>query len=152
MAYSFDEADSPKFFLSVRVEAGKETETTPIPVRTPRRVSRLRGGFESFMEPNAYADKREDYLEIALSDIHLTENPLAILRTRYPNLLSVRQDEALAATGAAEGTFPPAARRMERRDAAEDFAAFLVELYGSADTEKTALFKTLAAEATDAAP
>lgn len=144
LAYSFDEADREKSFCRVEVGRNAGAAVAPIPIRPARRVSRLAGSFDSFMEAHAHDDKREDYLEISLSDGHLTENPLAVLRTRYPNLLSVRQDAALAAAGAA---FSAAIRPADRRDAADDFRAFLCELYGEADEEKTALFKTIASEA-----
>ena len=144
LAYSFDEAGREKSFL--RVEVGAGAAVTPIPIRPERRVSRLFGSFDSFLEPNAHEDRREDYLEISLSDGHLTENPLAVLRSRYPNLLSVRQDVALAASGIAAET-PASARTADRRNADDDFRAFLTEIHGTADEEKTALFKTIAAEA-----
>ncbi len=157
LAYSFEEADQEKAFLSVRVggESGA-VEVEPLPVEPLRRVSRLSGDYTSFNTPDSWRDSRGDYLEISLSDAHLVENPLALLRTRFPYLLSVRQDTALRGMAeglGAPGTIPGLSTPGEpttRRGAAEDFQQFLVDLYGSADQGQTELFSTLVREADDA--
>lgn len=147
LAYSFDEAGAAKGFAAVELKAGEEPSVRLLPFDPPRRVTRLSGDFASFMEAGAYPEHREDYLEIALDDGHLVENPLAILRTRYPQLLSVRQDRALEASFPADGAgFGPA---RARRNAVDDFAEFLRELYGKDDAEKLGLFKAIAEELSD---
>lgn len=155
LAYSFDEADQEKRFLSVEVRAGAAPEVTELPIIPSRRVRRLAGAFEDFNAPNAYVDVRDDYLELSLSDAHLVDNPLALLRSRYPNLLSIRQDQALSALGGEiRSSFLERERRRAgeaaRRGAADDFADFLEDLYGSADPAKIELFASLAREAEDA--
>jgi hypothetical protein len=119
-----------------------------LPVHPLRRVFRLSGPFDSFLEEGAHADKRDDYLEINLADGHLTENPLAVLRVRYPNLLSVRQDAALASAGTGTSG-SPAVRGADRRNMADDFRTFLADLYGEADEAKAALFTAMAGEVAD---
>ncbi len=147
LAYAFDEAGAEKCFASVEIKPGEAPVVTPIAIEPPRRVSRLSGAFDSFMEANAHSDRRADYLEIVLTDPHLVENPLALLRQRYPHLLSVRQDAALSASfpdgAAAAGTRSIAARR----DVADDFAEFAAELYGEVDPDKMELFRSMAKEA-----
>ena len=155
LAYSFDEADQEKCFLSVEVRAGEAPAVTALPIAPPRRVRRLVGAFQDFNAPNAYAELRDDYLEIALSDAHLVDNPLALLRSRYSNLLSIRQDQALSALGGEiRSSFLEREKRREgtapRRGAADDFADFLEDLYGEADPAKVELFAALAREAEDA--
>ena len=154
LAYSFDEAGREKVFLSVGVgrdAADGKPAVAMVPVAPLRRLRRLAGPFDSFLEPRSYADAREDYLEIALEDIRLTENPLALLRDRFPYLLSVKQDAALAAARAAAGAAGPARSPAEgRRGAAEDFEAFLADLYGAPDEAEVELFRTIAREVDDA--
>jgi len=157
LAYSFEEADQDKAFLSVRVGGTSGTvEVEPLTVGPLRRVSRLDGDYASFNTPDSWRDRRGDYLEISLSDAHLVENPLALLRNRFPYLLSVRQDTALR--GMAEGLGAPgsvpgpstAGDPTSRRGAAEDFQQFLVDLYGTVDGGQKELFTTLVREADDA--
>ena len=71
-------------------------------------------------------------------------NPMNLLKTRFPWLLSVRQ-EALDALESpqAEETGP----RQERKDALDDFRSFQESLYGTRDPDKEALFEELLLEA-----
>lgn len=155
LAYSFDEADQEKAFLAVGVGRDRAADgmaaVKRIPIKPPRRLRRLSGAFDSFLEPGAFADCREDYLEIALEDMRLTENPLVLLRDRFPYLLSVKQDSALAAARAAEGSLSPlpGPASSGRRGAIEDFQAFLTDLYGTANEAEVELFRTIAQEADD---
>lgn len=156
LAYSFDEADQEKCFLSVELRPGVEAEVTALPIVPRRRVRRLSGPFASFNAPEAYSELREDYLEIALEDAHLVDNPLALLRSRYPNLLSVRQDQALSALGGEiRSSFVERERTRGgggRRGAAEDFADFLSDLYGEAEATKIEGFAALVREVERASP
>lgn len=179
LAYAFDEVamskdagasldagaapGAGKCFLSVGVGRDAAPDGSPsverIPVRPPRAVARLRGPFASFLEPGAHGGLKEAYLEISLSDSGLVENALALLRGRFPHLLSVRQDEALSALAAASPAGSGADRRRgPRSGAADDFGAFLSELYGPSgpDSEEgkaeIELYRALEKEAADAAP
>jgi exonuclease SbcD len=165
LAYSFDEAEDEKVFLSVTlggVEAPEKNpgelfalpgaerscRVTPIPVRPRRRLRRLQGSFnfffkDSVQDPGVNA-AAGDYLEIVLTDKTLTENALPLLQRRFPLLLAVKQDEAFARLTASEQfrlAGPP-----QKHSAAEEFAAFLLDIYGAADSEKTALFEELLQE------
>jgi exonuclease SbcD len=124
-------------------------------------LRRLRGNFSRFFRDTADPALREaenDYLEIILDDSNLVENPLPLLRQRFPRILSVRQEEALASL---RGNFPAASpasgSREERRSPVEDFEDFLADIYGDAgasgledlareNREKTGLFRELIAE------
>jgi exonuclease SbcD len=162
LAYSFDEAESlEKCFLSVELDGGNSVTVTPLPVKPLRRLRRLRGNFSRFFRDTtdpALKEAENDYLEIILDDSNLVENPLPLLRQRFPRILSVRQEEALASL---RGNFPApssaSGAREERRSPVEDFEDFLADIYGDPETpgledlvrqnrEKTDLFRELLAE------
>ncbi|MDR3334585.1 MAG: exonuclease SbcCD subunit D [Treponema sp.] len=159
-AYSFGEASSAgaagsgKAFLSVELGPGAgpgeaAVRVEPIPVRPLRRLWRLQGSFDHFFNQAeadpALQELREDYLEIVLTDGGLVENPLALLRSRFPWLLSVRQERAFAAMQAHGALRQDGAAGGERRSLAEDFEDFLAEIYGRVDADEARLFRELAA-------
>jgi exonuclease SbcD len=151
LAYSFDEADQEKVFLSVEMVPGASPTVTPIPVRPLRKLRRLRGSFNFFFrdsaEDPAITEAAKDYLEISLDDTALVENPLALLRGRFPWLLSIRQGEAFARLAAQDtGVTGEAMSAGRKRSPAEDFADFLTGIYGEAESDKLALFGELLAE------
>jgi exonuclease SbcD len=151
LAYSFDEADQEKVFLSVELAGGAAPTVEAIPVRPLRRVRRLRGSFNFFFrdsaEDPAMLEAAKDYLEISLEDEGLVENPLALLRQRFPFLLSIRQGEAVARFVAEQsGLHTGTVSSGKKRSPAEDFAEFLTSIYGEADRDKLALFEELLAE------
>ena len=155
LAYSFGEASSgrdEKCFLSVGL--GKDgLKVEKIPVRPMRKVTSLSGPFSRFVN-GLSTDKEllaavDDYLEIRLTDKRITENARELLRKRFPHLLSLRQDEALA--GLSSGArFHVSANGMQggRRDVSADFRNFLLDLYGEAPdiSAEMELFNKLLAE------
>ncbi|MFP3041988.1 exonuclease subunit SbcD [Treponema primitia] len=155
LAYSFDEAldtagpDQEKVFLSVELETGAGPIVTPIPVKPLRRLRRLRGSFNFFYRDSindpVVKEAENDYLEITLTDTALIDNPLPLLRPRFPQLLSVKQGEAFARLFAGSDDAVPALTG-KKRSPEEDFADFLTGLYGEADTEKLGLFGELLTE------
>jgi exonuclease SbcD len=154
LAYSFDESDQEKVFLSVELGGG-ETEVSagerplprvnPIPVKPLRKPRRLQGPFNFFFRDSArdpaIVEAEKDYLEISLTDETLVENPLPLLRGRFPWLMSIKQG-ALARILRDEA-LPDGARREERRSPVDDFSDFLTGVYGEADSEKLSLFREL---------
>jgi exonuclease SbcD len=164
LAYSFDEADGEKVFLSVELDGLPESDENgepvaerknsvsviPIPIQPKRKLRRLKGTFEYFLSQSgsepSLAGAAQDYLEITLTGKDLAQNALPILRgSRFPNLLSVKQDEAFAALRE-EHTRPGQETPCAKRGTEEDFSDFLTDIYGGADEEKTALFMELLAE------
>jgi len=159
LAYSFGEVTSQegrqeKFFLSVELnDDGANIEK--IPVKPLRKTTSLAGPFERFAgdisADSELSAAKDDYLEIRLSDRGITENARDILRKRFPYLLSLRQNEAIAglssalAARAQDGEGP----HGERRSLSADFRDFLANLYGEADTPDISaeieLFNTLLA-------
>jgi exonuclease SbcD len=139
LAYSFDEADREKVFLSVTF-AKDTVEVAKIPVKALLKVSRLKGKFNDFFASNISIpdEVRNGYIEIALEDINLVENPLALLRSRFPHLLSIRQDEAFTGiTKKREDTNSSLQGKQTRRSLIEDFEIFLTEIYGNAISDRT---------------
>jgi exonuclease SbcD len=166
LAYSFDEADQEKMFLSVelsgagskgaghfdkaeayRGDAAGTAVVNPIPVRPLRKLRRLEGPFGFFFQEDGgdktLADAEGEYLELSLTDTTLVENPLARLRRRFPYLMAVKQHRAFTAFTAAEPGFRSGG---EGRNDGEDFAEFLADLYGEADPAKIGLFRELLEE------
>jgi exonuclease SbcD len=149
LAYSFGESNQDKVFLSVEFSSGfpagggKSIAIREVPVRPLHPLASLTGTFAEFFEGRR-PDADGAYLEIMLSGRDLVEQPLPLLRTRYPLLLSVRQDAAFAARYAGYAEALP--RYVEGRSLEGDFEAFLLELYGSVDPEKAALFAGLLKE------
>jgi exonuclease SbcD len=165
LAYSFEEAEGEKVFLSVELDglpesagnSGHETRgassisVNPIPIKPKRKLTRLKGSFQYFLSESrsdpSVNDAADDYLEITLTGKDLAQNALPILRnSRFPHLLSVKQEEAFAALSEEQahitGEAPSAKRSMF-----EDFSDFLVDIYGKADGEKIDLFRELLLEA-----
>jgi exonuclease SbcD len=111
----------------------------------------LKGSFTFFFrdsaEDPAIIVAGKDYLEISLNDTALVENPLALLRGRFPWLLSIRQGEAFARLAAQDlGMTGETALGGRKRSPTEDFADFLTGIYGEAESDKLALFGELLAE------
>jgi exonuclease SbcD len=151
LAYSFDEADQEKVFLSVELASDAAPAVQSIPVKPLRRVRRLRGSFNFFFRDSvadpAMIEAAKDYLEISLDDEGLVENPLALLRPRFPFLLSIRQGAAFARFAAEQSGLEAGTELSGRkRSPAEDFAEFLTSIYGEAEGDKLALFEELLAE------
>jgi exonuclease SbcD len=154
LAYSFDEADHEKCFLSVEIgaedsggagERGRTGDSaaknsgrvTTLPFKPLRPLRRLSGPFEHFLKDRnaSLAEAEHCFLEITLSGGSLTENALPILRQRFPHLLLVRQDEARAVITAGEPV-----RKTGSRNVCDDFREFLEEIYGEADGGKLRSF------------
>jgi exonuclease SbcD len=158
LAYSFEEGKHEKVFLSVELKPGENPgepavlKTEPIPVRPLRKLRSLRGSFDYFFRDAAkdpiLKEAEPDYLEVVLTDADLTENPLVLLRRRFPWILSVKQEAAFEALKASvpRPDIPAAPGPGESRGPVEDFEDFLLEVYGQNDpgrSEKINLFKEL---------
>ncbi|MDR1302528.1 MAG: exonuclease subunit SbcD [Treponema sp.] len=149
LAYSFAEAPHPKVLLSVSLEPGKEPRINPLPVQPLRKLSILKGSFTSFFQDGVGSPDLtpviQDYLEVELIDTGLVENPLALLRERFPWILSVKQDAALARqlVHGQNPTFWEGATHRRALIDQEDFRDFLIDIYGEADPDKLELFQEL---------
>ncbi|MDR2897555.1 MAG: exonuclease SbcCD subunit D C-terminal domain-containing protein, partial [Spirochaetaceae bacterium] len=151
LAYSFDETNVEKNLLQVNLDtrsSGFPVSVEKIPLKPLRSLKKLSGSFTDFHNDSSYLAYSGDYLEIELTDGEIVENPMALLRPRYPLLLSIRQRIVQEETET-EDIRERISRmgqdgRISPRD---DCEAFLTGLYGSADPEKLDLFEQFAAQA-----
>jgi exonuclease SbcD len=149
--YNFGESNE-KFLLKVSVQKGK-TSVQEIPVKLLHKISRKENTFAYFL--NEEFPEQNDYLEIVCNDNLEHENPMEILRKKFPNLLSFR---AKRAGGAAENETIENRRKSIEEISSGDFGAvfekFAAELYGEKSSElqseifvrEKKLFEKLSAE------
>jgi exonuclease SbcD len=149
LAYSFSEAKHEKFFLSVELSEEKPI-MEKIPIEPLRRMSSLTGTFDDFKGDlsDEIKAKKDDYLEIFLTNKSFVDNPLFFLRQRFSHLLTIHQEEAVKAHLQESDSRFRFADINAKRNIADDFADFLFYLYGEINEEETALFRDLLAETT----
>jgi hypothetical protein len=117
----------------------------PAVIRPLRKLRTLRGSFDDLFRDEAkdplLKEAEDDYIEAVLTDPDIKENPLVLLRRRFPWILSVKQETAFAALRASaarpDALSGAAAGTGERRGPAEDFEDFLLEIYEGEDPEKS---------------
>jgi exonuclease SbcD len=107
-------------------------------------VTRESGTFDEFYATDKHKALAADWLEITLTDASLVANPMGLLRTKFPHLLSVRQG-SLASESEGERRLMDAAQ-ASKRDPVTDFSDFETDLYGTCDESKRSLFAELLAE------
>lgn len=141
MAMSFGDGCGERGCLYAELDPGHVVDIQPITLVSLRQFKRLRGGFEELMK--AASDIDTDYIEAVLTD----DNPVygafkALSATKYPNLMSVRQEvyeraaEATALGKGAEGRARGLSRESSRRAAAiEDFVSFSDCILGESPSE-----------------
>ncbi|MGP1455369.1 MAG: exonuclease SbcCD subunit D [Treponema sp.] len=151
LAYAFDEADSKKYVLSITIDCntpGFPLTIDPIPLHPEHKLSRLTGPFADFLEGDAFKEHTDDFLEITLTDTQVVTNPMQLLRSRFPLLLSIRQ------RGFSD--FSPAAHEQASADSGtaetprtmiENFLTFEQRIGSVPDAQKQALFEKLCREA-----
>ncbi len=190
LAYSFGESGQEKGFAYIEL-SGKRLNVDFIPFSPLHRMRKIRGssvelagdggqsglagpskaaeaGFLPGLAPPSPAGSRGldsveslDYIEAVLTDPEPVLNPRDLLRQRYPNLLSVRQEAFEAgnesprgeraidenpAPGCAEAALDPV------RAVLADFMEFYTEMRGAKPAEPVAeLFRELVGEAERAA-
>ena len=151
LAYSFAEAGQEKVVLSVELRPEASCSVEPVPVRPLRKLWRFTGSFNYFFRESVHdpeiTQAEEDYLELILTDTTLVENPLPLLRRRFPRLLSISQAAAFAALKLSGQALGRPVQEREGRSGAGYFEDFLQDIYGAADVEKTRLFQDFLTEA-----
>ena len=144
---------------AVAVPAGSEEigplrfSVEPVDFSPLHPLSRLCGRMDDFLDGRfgsreAGIDYRKHYLEIQLEGDELVENPLALLRHKFPLLLSVRQDRAFEALSQRDNKDSLPAERRESQDLNADFERFLSAIYGEDHKreDEAALFAQLLEE------
>ncbi len=164
LAYSFGESGHEKGFTLVELD-GKNLSATMIPFAPLHPLRTIRGLFADLADPERLAAEPEagdaDYLEVILTDPEPVLNPLDILRTKYPNLLSLRQEIFERGMWSTLGEYSPeggaagassAAALDPVRAVVADFSVFYREMRGTEPADPvTKLFGELLGEVEHAA-
>lgn len=164
LAWAFDEAGSEKGGLALTLhksdtgtgDAEPRFSVEPINFAPLHPLARIGGSMEDILDgrfesrggDSGDLDYRSCYLEVQLEGSELVENPLALLRQKFPLLLSVRQDRAFESLAQSESAEDIPLARGDRQDLKADFDRFLGAIYGSdhGREEEAALFARLLEE------
>lgn len=151
LAYSFGESSgtgADKVFLRVEIEKGAEPSVTAIPIKPLHRVISLKGSFDEFLNSKTYDEYKDCFIEIESTEDSIVENPVMLLRKKFPLLLSFKQDNAFEKISSAEMAGRRSDISSENLSINSQFELFLKEIHGNFDgdeTEKT-LFDELFAK------
>ncbi len=151
LAYSFGESSgtgADKVFLRVEIEKGAEPSVTAIPIKPLHRVVSLKGSFDEFLNSKTYDEYKDCFLEIESTEDSIVENPVMLLRKKFPLLLSFKQDNAFEKISSAEMAGRRSDISSENLSINSQFELFLKEIHGNFDGDETekALFDELFAK------
>ena len=146
--YAFDESSDEKCILSVEIDcrtAGFPITVTPITLVPFRSLHRLAGSITDFLDNKEYSAYADAYLEITLTDSDVVTNPIQLLRSRFPYILSVRQTSFLEQQALREDEMQTIQQHStdDLRGIAENFTAFEMLLNNEVSEDKTSLFAQL---------
>lgn len=147
LAYSFSEAGIDKSFIQISVDCKtlSEREGLPplasielikIPIIPLHKMDRLSGSFEEFYTDTKFDSYKDSYIEITFTDSNLIENPMQMLKTKFPHLLSINQSEALKGSALAREFITEGRKKaLSSSNSLEDiFTAFVEDLYDENET------------------
>lgn len=151
LAYSFGESSgtgADKVFLRVEIEKGAEPSVTAIPIKPLHRVVSLKGSFDEFLNSKTYDEYKDCFIEIESTEDTIVENPVMLLRKKFPLLLSFKQDNAFEKISSAEMAGRRSDISSENLSINSQFGLFLKEIHGNFDGDETekALFDELFAK------
>lgn len=151
LAYSFGESSgtgADKVFLRVEIEKGAEPSVTSIPIKPLHRVVSLKGSFDEFLNSKTYDEYKDCIIEIESTEDSIVENPVMLLRKKFPLLLSFKQDNAFEKISSAEMAGRRSDISSENLSINSQFELFLKEIHGNFDGNETekALFDELFAK------
>ncbi|RUO62210.1 exonuclease SbcCD subunit D [Pseudidiomarina insulisalsae] len=89
LKYSFSEVKQKKSVTLVTIADDKSVTTELLPLRAIRDVRVLEGKFDQLLGQGKDDPAADDYLQIKLTDKEAILDPLARLRTVYPNILDL---------------------------------------------------------------
>lgn len=87
MPYSFSETKDNKRYLEIDTDS---FDVKSIPLKFTR-WSRKKATFKNLIEEESPLEK-DHFLEISLEDANVVSNPFALLKQKYPKLLSIKQN------------------------------------------------------------
>lgn len=130
----FEDSEYGKFVLApVLTEQG--TEVSRIPIQPLRKLYSLSGTFDYFDTESGKALEpvKNDYLELVLDDITLQDNAMSRLRKHFPHLLTINQGKAFDVDRRLPEQESLYGEDVANRTVKEDFADFLIQLYGTSN-------------------
>lgn len=131
LAYSFSEADADKVFLRVEIEKDAEPAVTKIPIKPLHKVASLSGTFDEFFSSNKYDGYKDCFLEIESTEDSIIENPVVLLRKKFPYLLSFKQERAFEKISSSEIAGRRTNISNNELSINNQFELFIKEIYGS---------------------
>lgn len=144
LKYSFSECRHHKSACLVALQAQGTPEIRLIPLRPRRDLRKIRGPLAALISPDvADRENPEDYLHVTLTDEDEPTDALDILRSVYPNVMTLTFDNAR--TRALADLSAPAP--MEQADPQALFAEFFAQLNGrDMNAEQARIVRGLLAE------
>lgn len=140
LAYSFGESSgtgADKVFLRVEIEKGAEPSVTAIPIKPLHRVVSLKGSFDEFLNSKTYDEYKDCFIEIESTEDTIIENPVMLLRKKFPLLLSFKQDNAFEKISSAEMAGRRSDISSENLSINSQFELFLKEIHGNFDGDES---------------
>ncbi len=89
LAYSFSEESHVKSVTIVEIDADGGISTELIPAPVPRRLRTITGDLAALIEDEGLADAADDWVRAIVTDTRRPENPMEILRTRFPHTIEL---------------------------------------------------------------
>lgn len=149
LKYSFSEANDVKGVLSIDLHKQSCVVTT-IPIKPRREMRRLAAKFTQLMGDAKFAQFKDDYIEAELTDSAVITNAITSLKTRFPNILSVKQPavERLSPEQGSRGTIFAQTNETAKASVEDVFAAFHSYVAGEEPSaEEKMLFTDILKEA-----
>lgn len=148
LSYSFDECKNEKCFVKVQFDSknGHQLKIEQIKTEPIRPVASLSGSFDDFYKTDKFDSYKNYFLEIQTTDDFIIENPVALLRIKFPYLLSFRQEKAIADLSSDNLSQRRKAIQNAKENLSSHFEIFLDELYPEEKAyakDESKLFKTL---------
>ncbi|HAO30891.1 MAG TPA: hypothetical protein DCQ43_06035 [Treponema sp.] len=139
LSYSFDERSFQKQVLSVTIEdktvSVEKKDITPL-----HAVTTITASFDDMLKSKDFTAYENDFLRAISTDSRTIVNPVQLLRTRFPNILSFSYEQIQSESKA---TSLEERRKLisknSKKDTAEIFRAFLKDLYGEESVRENEL-------------
>lgn len=135
LPYSFDDLPNTKM-LSVEIVENKVEKIEEISIKLLHNVVRLEGSFDSFYGSNCnkelITEHKNDYIEIICTDNTTIENPIALLKTNFTNILSFRKKDFITKSNTSlEEERKKVMLSKSESKPEELFSLFMNDVYGS---------------------
>ncbi len=133
LCYSFEEAKSEKYLLSVALDKDGSYSAEKIFVKALHRCTVIKDSMQSLLCSDAYDVYKDDYIQAICTDTDRIENPLLKLRSRFPRILAFGYAEQI--DGMQENASLAERRAVlstQGKDSLQQiFSSFLKDLYGA---------------------